>query len=392
MSILLEPFDAPPFRNAETDISRWRRPRQPLRVLHVVNGEHFAGAERVQDLLALRLPEFGIETSFVCVKPNRFPAARRSAAPLYKLPMRGRFDLRPAWKLARLIRDEQFALLHTHTPRAALIGRIAAKLARVPMVHHVHGQTASEIGRRWLSRLSAVVERFSLSEAKAVIAVSESAGRYIAAHGISAERVRVVSNGVPAREPLAPRSPPQDIWTLGVIALFRPRKGLEPLLEALAMLRQQGAAVRLRAVGSFETAAYERSVRSYTERLGINGAIDWTGFSSDVNGELAKLDLLVFPSLLAEGLPMVVIEAMAAGVPVIGTRVDGVVDAIRDGVDGLLCKPGDGASLAGAIGRVVRGEANWQSLRMSAWRRQREVFSDRSMARGMADLYREILC
>jgi glycosyltransferase involved in cell wall biosynthesis len=361
-------------------------------VLHVVNGEHFAGAERVQDLLALRLPEFGIETSFVCVKPNRFPAARRSAAPLYKLPMRGRFDLRPAWKLGRLIRDEHFALLHTHTPRAALVGRIAARLARIPMVHHVHGQTANEVGRRWLSRFSAVVERFSLSEVKAVIAVSESAGRYIAAHGIALERVRVVSNGVPASEHLARRSPPQDHWTLGTIALFRPRKGLEPLLDALAMLRKQGAAVRLRAVGSFQTAAYERSVRNYAERLGIEGAIEWTGFSSDVNGELAKLDLLVFPSLLAEGLPMVVIEAMAAGVPVIGTRVDGVADAIRDGVDGLLCDPGDATSLADAIGRIVRGEANWHSLRTSAWRRQRDVFSDRSMARGMAELYREILC
>ncbi|HEV2972912.1 MAG TPA: glycosyltransferase [Pirellulales bacterium] len=392
MSLLVVQSDPRQSSAAESSIQRWRRPRQPLRVLHVVNGEHFAGAERVQDLLALRLPEFGIETSFVCVKPNRFPAARRSAAPLYKLPMRGRFDLRPAWKLARLIRDEHFALLHTHTPRAALVGRIAARLARIPMVHHVHGQTANEVGRRWLSRFSAVVERFSLSEVKAVIAVSESAGRYIAAHGIALERVRVVSNGVPASEHLARRSPPQDHWTLGTIALFRPRKGLEPLLDALAMLRKQGAAVRLRAVGSFQTAAYERSVRNYAERLGIEGAIEWTGFSSDVNGELAKLDLLVFPSLLAEGLPMVVIEAMAAGVPVIGTRVDGVADAIRDGVDGLLCDPGDATSLADAIGRIVRGEANWHSLRTSAWRRQRDVFSDRSMARGMAELYREILC
>ncbi len=376
----------------DIDIQRWRRRRQPLRVLHLVNGEHFAGAERVQDLLALRLPEFGIETAFVCLKPDRFPVARRSSTPLYMLPMRGRFDLRPAWRLARLIREEDFALVHTHTPRAALVGRIAARLAAVPMVHHVHGQTASEVGRRWLSRFNAVVERFSLAKATAVIAVSQTAGRYIAAHGVAFERVCVVSNGVPAYDRLLPRVAPLKTWTLGTIALFRPRKGLETLLDALALLRQQQVPVRLCAIGSFETAEYERVVHAHVARLSLGDCVEWTGFRSDVPAELAAMDLLVFPSRLAEGLPMVIIEAMATGTPIVGTRVDGVVDAIRDGVDGLLCEPENAAALAASIARVVRGEADWQALRTSAWHRQREQFSDRSMARGIADLYREILC
>jgi len=89
---------------------------------------------------------------------------------------------------------------------------------------------------------------------------------------------------------------------------------------------------------------------------------------------------------------MVIIEAMAAGVPIVGSRVDGVADAVRDGVDGLLTAPGDPADLAAAIGRLVRGEVDWRPLRSSAWRRQREQFSDRSMAQGIAKIYREILC
>ena len=108
--------------------------------------------------------------------------------------------------------------------------------------------------------------------------------------------------------------------------------------------------------------------------------------------ELLATDLVVFPSLLAEGLPMVIIEAMAAGTPIVGSRVDGVADAVRDGIDGLLCAPGNSGELAAAIGRVVRGEIDWQDLRSNAWRRQGEQFSDRSMARGLAALYREILC
>src|SRR5438552_1529894 len=81
------------------------------RVLHVINGEDYSGAERVQDLLALRLPEHGFEVSFACVKPGRFEACRQSRqSHLYELPMRHRFDLAPVWSLARLIRREGFVL------------------------------------------------------------------------------------------------------------------------------------------------------------------------------------------------------------------------------------------------------------------------------------------
>jgi glycosyltransferase involved in cell wall biosynthesis len=264
-------------------------------------------------------------------------------------------------------------------------------MANVPMVHHVHGQTSTEVHRRWLSRLSAVVERMSLSKAKAVIAVSDSAGRYITHHGIDAARVRTVWNGVPARDALPSRSTPQGCWTLGTIALFRPRKGLETLLDALALLRKQGHSVRLRAIGSFESPDYERAVKEHAARLQGGDLVDWTGFRSEIDVELAQMDLLIFPSLLAEGLPMVVIEAMAAGVPVVGTRVDGVIDAIRDGSDGLICEPGDAASLSGAIERVISGRIDWQSLREAAWQRQREQFSDHSMAGSLARLYRDIL-
>ena len=97
-----------------------------LRVLHVVNGELYAGRERVQDLLAARLPEFGVEVAFACIKPDKFPTARRSqSTALVNLPMRSRFDLRPAWRLAKMVRQEQFDVIHTHTPRAALVGQIA---------------------------------------------------------------------------------------------------------------------------------------------------------------------------------------------------------------------------------------------------------------------------
>lgn len=368
------------------------RPAQMVRVMHVVNGEHYAGAERVQDLLALRLPGCGFEAGFACMKPERFPAARQSRqTPLYELPMARRWDLSPALKLARLIREENYQLVHTHTPRAAFVGRAAAALAGVPAVHHLHSPTSVDSTRRVRNWLNAGAERLSLTRVAAAIAVSESLGRYARRIGLPADRTFVVHNGVPARGPLCERRPPEGAWTIGCVALFRPRKGLEVLLEALARLRAAGRQVSLRAVGSFETPDYEIQIRQLADRLGLTRVIDWRGFSSNVNAELEQMDLFALPSLFGEGLPMVILEAMAAGTPVIGTRVEGVPEAIRDGLDGLIAAPGDAEDLARAIGRVLQGDVDWQALRVSAHQRHAERFSDRSMAAGVAEVYRRVL-
>ncbi len=362
--------------------------RDAIRIMHVVNGEHYAGAERVQDLLAARLPDFGYTVGFACVKPDQFPALRRcQQAPLYGLLMRSRADLRPAKLLARIIRDEGYAAVHTHTPRAALVGRVAAWLSGRPMVHHVHSPTTRDSTRRALNWANAATERFCLTGVAAAIGVSQAMGRYARSLGIAADRVWVVPNGVPSRAVLPSRRAPQGAWTLGVVALFRPRKGLEVLLDALAELRSRRVPVRLRAVGAFEAPEYEAQIRALVERLGLQEAIDWTGFCSNVTAELERMDLFVLPSLFGEGLPMVILEAMAAGVPVIATNVEGVPEAIRAERDGLLVPPHDAPQLAGAIERFIAGEADWQAIRASAHERQRAHFSDESMARGVAGVY-----
>jgi glycosyltransferase involved in cell wall biosynthesis len=184
---------------------------------------------------------------------------------------------------------------------------------------------------------------------------------------------------------------PSDTWTLGTAALFRPRKGLEVLLDALALLRGQGLPVRLRAVGAFETSDYERQIHARAEQLNLEDRIEWTGFAREIVPELAQMDLFVLPSLFGEGLPMVVLEAMAAGVPVVATRVEGVPEAIRDGQDGLLANPNNADDLAITIERIIRGAVDWSRLRESAIARHADGFSDRSMAEGTTAVYRSVL-
>ncbi len=373
-----------------------------VRVLHVVNGEHYAGAERVQDLLALELPALGFEVGFACVKPGRFPGLRRSQfAVLDECPMRGAIDLRCVKRLTDLIHQENYALVHAHTPRSVLVGSLAAERAGVPLVYHVHSPTARDSTRRLQNFLNAKLERWSVRHAARLIAVSPSLRQLMCDQGFPAERVEYVPNGVPVAtasslrqtEGTSPRGGPMVGWTLGMVALFRPRKGIEVLLEALATLRSRGLDVRLRAIGPFETPDYEAEVKKLAGRLGVEEAITWTGFVTDVDAELTRIDLFVLPSLFGEGLPMVVLESMAAGVPVVASRVEGVPEAIRHGEDGLLCEPGNADQLATAIEEIVTGQDSFDYAAMSrnAQQRHGERFSSRAMAAGVARVYREVL-
>ncbi len=362
------------------------------RVLHVINGEHYSGAERVQDLLAKQLPQFGYEVGFACVKPKRFAEAREfKNAPLVEMPMLNRFDWRVVKQLAELIIDDGYELVHAHTPRTAIVGRLAARQAEVPFVYHVHSPSGRDSTRRLSNWANLAVEAVCLRRADRLIAVSPSLRTYMLERGIANERVACVPNGVPGASNAEMRRTPCGPWTLGTIALFRPRKGTEVLIESMAVLRSRGLDVRLRAVGGFETPEYEKAIHDLANRLGVEDAIDWIGFTRGVNRELAKMDLLVLPSLFGEGLPMVVLEAMAAGVPVVASRVEGVPEAVRHRETGLLVEPRSVSQLAEAIEKIVTGNVDYCALSRGAQSRHSELFSDVKMASGVAAVYDDVL-
>ena len=360
-------------------------------VLHVINGEHYSGAERVQDLLAQHLPGYGFEVGFACLKPKLFPQILKAPnVPLRRFPMRWRFDVRSSKPLARWIQAGGYRLVHAHTPRSALIGSMAAQRAGVPFVYHVHSPTARDSDRRWHNWFNARLEKWTLCRAAHILTVSSSLRERMLCQGTASDRVTCVPNGVPVAGS-RPRTKPTDPWILGMTALFRPRKGMEILLEALAALKSHGFDVRLRAIGPFETPEYESSIRDLVEQLGLASSITWTGFVQDISAELKQVDLLVLPSLYGEGTPMVVLEAMAEGLPVIASRVEGTAEAIRHREEGLLVEPGSVSQLVLAIEEAVRGTMDYSKLSSNALQRHAAHYSSTIMAAGVAAIYRKIL-
>ena len=362
------------------------------RVLHVINGEFYAGGERVQDLLALRLPELGYEVGFVCLKNGIFSDKRKAKdAALHCIPMRSKLDVGLAFRLADLARRGGYRLIHTHTRRAALVGQIASILVGIPMIHHLHSPSDQDTDEGWRNVRNSMVEKFSLLRARMLIPVSKSLERYLLDRGYASQRIRAVLNGVPVQDKVRKIHIPGGTLVIGSVALFRPRKGIEVLLQAIAQLRQAGHDVRLHAVGPFETTEYQESVLHLVSELGLEEYIHWTGFTGNVAAEFTNMHVFVLPSLFGEGMPMVVLEAMAAGLPVVSTQVEGIPEVIRDGQDGLLVAPGGVDELAGALLKFVLGDVNIDLMGDSGWQRQRDEFSDLAMAKGVAAIYRKVL-
>ncbi len=363
-----------------------------VKVLHLINGEHFSGAERVQDLLGLCLPEFGFSASFACLKSGRFAAERQSReCSLYEVPMRSKFDRRAIRQLCNIVTQNNYQILHAHTPRSLLVAsRVARKVGR-PLVYHVHSPVGRDSTRSFANKINQWVESFASRRVNHFVCVSESVKQYMEGLGYCQKLLTTVPNGVSVVASVPDRKTPVGTWTLGTTALFRPRKGIEVLLQAIANLKSNGANVRLLAVGPFESYEYEQKIKLMAGELGVSEVIEWTGFTNDVHKYFQRMDLFVLPSLFGEGLPMVILEAMAGGVPVVAANVDGIPQAIRDGIDGLIFEPGNAADLAEKVLRFQDKKIDWQAVRQSALDRQRQKFSDQSMAEGVAAVYRRVL-
>ena len=305
--------------------------------------------------------------------------------------MNSRFSLGCFRDVVDIAKCEDYRVLHAHTPRTLMIGALASRKLKCLLVYHVHSPVGRDSCRGMMNRLNGMIEKLSLRQVSKMICVSGSLGQYMAELGHDPQKLAVVPNGVELVNDLVIPTVPTGTWTIGCMALYRPRKGTEVLLEALKILKDKNSPVRLRAVGPFQTEAYEQEVMARVEELGVGDMIQWTGFQTNVNEQLAKMDVFVLPSLYGEGLPMVVLEAMANAVPVVASNVEGIPEAVRDGVDGMIFEAGDAQDLANKLSSLVGNDQLWETMSQSSLQRQRAQLSDRSMAEGVASVYDGLL-
>lgn len=263
-------------------------------------------------------------------------------------------------EVARIILEERVDVIHARSRVPAIIGYLAWRRAaralaitdgrdRLPVfVTTCHGFYRPH----WFS--------YPATWGRAVIAVSDAMARHLLEQfRVAPEQLRMIPRGVDlAQYPFRDitQDPPRSCWTIGVVGRLTPIKGHAPLLKAMAAVVKLVPKVLLLVVGDAppEKAAYEQELRRLVEQLGLEKAVSFVGRRDDVPQLLATTDLLVMPSTYHEGFGRVVIEAGAAGVPVIASRVGGIVDVLEDHRTGLLVPPNDPAALSHAIVRLLK--------------------------------------
>ena len=275
-------------------------------------------------------------------------------------------DLMATIKLARLIRRERPDILHTHTAKAGTVGRAAALLAgrKAPpiVVHTFHGHVLRGYFGPLSSWFFRLLERWLAKSTTALIAVSPQVRDDLVALGVApAERFVVIRLGIELRERVAGGQNGRvdsrrylgieaDRFAVGWIGRMTAVKRTDDVLVAFKRLRDEGVDAVLCMVGDGPDRA---QLEQRAHDLGIVRETLFVGYQEDVAPFYAAFDALILPSS-NEGTPVSAIEALAAGRPVVATRVGGVPDVVVEGEDGFLVEPGATDDLADRLGRLAR--------------------------------------
>jgi glycosyltransferase involved in cell wall biosynthesis len=365
-------------------------PDRPLRVLTLVDTLRPGGAERIAATVARHLDRSRFEP-IVCVsRPVDAPSPliddlHASGVRLVRLSRRSRLDLRAWWPLVVLLRREPVDVVHSHMFGSNVWAALLTAVARVPVfVAHVHSWAFENQPQRVLLDRELIARR-----ADVVLTVSEAdRRRMLEIGGLPPDKLRVVMNGIVplARTPTDVRAQlgiPRDAEVVGTLTVLRKEKAHGVLFDAAERLAAHFPRLRVLIAG---TGPEEQRLRAEVRRRGLENRVLMLGFRRDVADVLAALDVVVLSSD-REGSPLAVMEAMAAGKPIVATRVGGVPDLVVDGEHGLLVPPRDPASLAEALGRLLRDPQLRRTLGESGRERQRRDFDIATTVRKIEDLY-----
>lgn len=366
--------------------------RGPLRVMFVITSMPVGGAETLLVDLVRRLDRSRFLPELCCLKqPGVLGEVLSGEIPVHSGLIARRYDLRVLPRLYRLLRRRRIdAVVTVGTGDKMFWGRLAGRLAGVPVVCSALHSTGypEHVGR--LNRLLAPIT-------DAFIAVAAPQGRYLAEHeGCPAEKVRVIPNGVDA-ERFRPREPDPALGSrfglspgdavVSLVAALRPEKNHELLLRTAALMRREIPNLRVLLVGD---GPRRPILEALAGELGLGETVRFLGTQSDIPGVLALSNVVVLSSHM-EANPVSILEAMAAGKPVVATRVGSVSETVTDGVTGYLVAPGDGAALAervvGLLGDPHRAAAMGRAGReqvLAHWSVQQMVLGYENL---LAEIY-----
>lgn len=372
--------------------------RRQLSIAYFTNTEVRAGVEEHILTLLRGLDRRGFRPYLIC--PPALIELMRADIPadveILPLNLVEPTQLGAAWRLARFLRAKRIDVLHSHMFRSSRLASPVGWLCSVPLiVETAHGR--EDWRRGWLkSRF--FVDRLLGRFVDAYIAVSSGCGAYLAERkGLPPAKINVIPNGCDIRRFSEVTTPPVTIKralgfldvdpVLVVVGRLEPQKGHAVLLQALVRVRAEFPNVRLVCVGDGDLRA---ALEGQAGGLGLAEAVRFVGYQHDAENWFALADVVVLPSFY-EGMPLVAIEALAAGRALVATAVDGTSEVVIHEETGLTVAAGDPSALAGAICQLLRDPAKRRNLGHAGKQWVRDHFSEEGQIRRTQQLYLSLL-
>ena len=371
----------------------------PLRVLHVINSLGVGGAEQVLATLVAHRGE-GVECAVARLAPpgDLDAAVREAGGAVHVVGERGARRLPAAIaNLTAIVRRVRPDVLHTHLMRSEILGGVLGAALGIPVVGTVHNVAWSDPAL--YGRLTRAVYTRVISHNDHTVAVAEAVAGLLLGAGLAPGRVSVVNNGIPtvARLPRAEARRrlglPEGPWfVLGAVGNLHRYKAHDVLLEAAARVLPARPDLRVVIVGSAANTADESlasSLRLQARRLGIEDRLHLPGLLPGAAALLDAFDLYAQPSR-TEGASIALLEALAAGVPVVASTAGGTPGVIGDSGGAVLVPPDDVEALADALGRLAQSPAARADL-AARGRALGERYTAAGMARAYEGVYRAVV-
>ncbi|MFN0073629.1 MAG: glycosyltransferase family 4 protein [Chloroflexota bacterium] len=366
--------------------------RNRVRILHVTSCCTVGGCEQHVLTLLEHLPQRRYDRWLAYFEEQPDAADlmvddfRAMGVTTVDLAARGRNDPTAFWRLGALMRREQFDIIHAHSLRAELAIAFWAPFieTRPRLIRGIHN-TDPLYDHPVLGRLGA----WSASKMDRIISISDAVTEFAQLHlGPNAAPIQRIYYGIDSTRYQRERRAQPGTHKIAIVARLAAQKGHHVLLDALRQVVLTIPDVQLLIIGHEDDLTISE-LQGYATQLKIADQVSFLGFRADIASLLADVDLFVLPSLW-EGFGLVLIEAMALGLPVVASGVGPIPEIVVDGETGRLVPPGNASALATAIQQILQSPAEAHAMGRRGQARVEEAFSVRSMMREIEDLYEEL--
>jgi glycosyltransferase involved in cell wall biosynthesis len=336
---------------------------------------------------------------FLVEEALRLPRTQVILLPGLKHPIRPPYDLATLAHLTKILRRHKIDLVHTHSSKAGIIGRVAGRIAGVPaIVHTIHGWSFNDYQRPLERKFYIGLERLTAKFTDRLIVVSATDIDKGLEEGIGRpEQYQMVRCGIEIDKfqytRINIRKKREELGILsggpliGMIACFKPQKAPLDFIRAAGIVNRQFPRANFLLVGD---GILRPQIESWIAQMNLNSQVILSGWREDIPEILASIDMLVLSSLW-EGLPRVFLQAMAAGKPIVATAVDGAREVILDGVNGYLVPPRQPEKLAEKIMELLTHPRRAKKMGMQGRKLLNSSFDIDHMVRKLEEIYLYLL-